>query len=117
MTKEDRVRKFAQDLIDTKRGIIWRPFVKKEDVRAELFARGYELIEDGADWNPALLRFYVTDHAVARVGYKMTAGFVPRLVPDFVNPALIIVGPQERQAKPCAVCGSYDHERHEPGHP
>lgn len=62
----EKVRAFAQELIDTRRGLRWRPFIRREDVRVELFARGYELIEDGDDWNPLLLRFYAIDHAAAR---------------------------------------------------
>lgn len=68
-TPEDKVREFAQALIDTRRGKRWPPFTSKEAVRAELFARGYELIEDGADWDPRLLCFYAMDHAASRIGY------------------------------------------------
>lgn len=76
MTSAEKVRAFAQELIDTKRGKKWRPFISREDVRVELFARGYELIEDGADWNPLLLRFYAIDHAAARQqnAFDLTCG-------------------------------------------
>lgn len=69
MPPADKVAQFAQELICTQRGLRWKPFMNKEAVRAELFARGYELCEDGADWDPRLLRFFAIDHAAARQGY------------------------------------------------
>ena len=53
---------FAADLIEAGNrpgdGIRWRPFVRREDAIYELARLGYVLVEDGANHDPLLRRFF-----------------------------------------------------------
>lgn len=50
--------RFVADLIETKEPIPWRRGAPRKVVRERLRAIGFDLAEDGTDWNPRLKRFY-----------------------------------------------------------
>jgi hypothetical protein len=62
----ERTYVFAADLIEAGRipgfgGLRWRPFVRRDDVKAELARLGYELCEDGANHDPRLRVFFAVE--------------------------------------------------------
>lgn len=68
--RAQRAYEFARALIDAGEtsgfhALKWRPFIARVDVEAELRVRGYELVEDGANHDPTLRRFFAAPRTVS----------------------------------------------------